>query len=405
MTAIPVVSSKENFPNPVAYVPGPTVEKVEKIWLNWLSGLALAGAAAAGILAWVWQEPSPVSVAIPLCATAAALFFKSRSLIDYSDPATRMEILAETARLPLEKVVEKHGWVNLFRYRLLDQDQFAKAYRDHVHALSFQEIISFYRQALRSLSDAIALGAESRPIPAPSEFKQIFENETKHMSCLQIAESYTMDDLREFQIVPSAKLQILEQALLEDQFRRIKISDLEKELRNAVFRQEQILQDARTAADAVFLAHPAHRELRRIEEARVQDEANLRNEIAESIRQEKDLFECFKCNLEANRCNIRENNLNELALRERLMRYGISRLLSDERRGIMEIRREADYKRNIAEQPLVAARDQRDRAVEAAGAEYQKAGRTEQKRIDALQAQVLARFRSQIAALDRAYRS
>ncbi|MBF8263630.1 MAG: hypothetical protein HW387_1295 [Parachlamydiales bacterium] len=204
--------------------------KVKKAWAYAASGLALAGAAVA--LGFALSMPCLflLGAAIPLAIASVAVAIYSKSLIDYEDPKTQESLRRKAPGMPLPKVVEKHGWARIFRYRLLDEFNFQCAYDVHAENLSFSQICALYRDARKGQVESKQLNPID--VPLPIIWKGKFESETKNLNCLAILDGYSVSELKEFGIITDDQKHILDDAAsARNEFNR-RHSALEQEFRN-----------------------------------------------------------------------------------------------------------------------------------------------------------------------------
>lgn len=183
---------------------------IQRIFLTAVAGYSLIGARviAGGIIP---ATISSFTASIPLVAISGGLLWHAISLIDYQNPTTLNDIRNETQHLPLPEIVKKHGWKNLFHFELLKPSQFAVAYRAYANTLSFNGVLILYKEANNQLNIVKSPQVTSLfTIPAPSEWKQKFLEETKEFSPKEIIEEYAISDLRSFGILTSEQIAPLE---------------------------------------------------------------------------------------------------------------------------------------------------------------------------------------------------
>ncbi|HSX13853.1 MAG TPA: hypothetical protein VLE96_05480 [Chlamydiales bacterium] len=169
-----------------------TDAKVQKTWLGVSALLTLSGAIACSTIGFEkspwWSIP-----AISLFIATGAILWHATSIIDYDNPEQLAVVRAEATKMPLMKVVEKHGWNRLFQYGILDKDQFEVAYRIFCNDLPLNNIIQNYRLIHDKIQNAKFEKLYS--LPSPSEWKDKLEEETEGYSFSKILDHFHLKDL------------------------------------------------------------------------------------------------------------------------------------------------------------------------------------------------------------------
>jgi len=224
--------------------------KVKQAWLYSLSAIATVGAVAMSRVALV-------GAAIPLAAVAVATAIYSRFLIDYEDPKILAFLRNEAIHMVLPRVVEKHGWMKLFRYSLLDPIQLQAAYRTYANTIPFTQIIDLYRNACSGRNEARA-DVNRYAIPAPIEWKGKFKQETRLLSCLKIIDSYDVRDLQEYGIITLSQRKVIDTVAKK----RLEFSQseaaLEQQFCEATLMQHAALSQAKALAEKNYRLHSDH---------------------------------------------------------------------------------------------------------------------------------------------------
>lgn len=183
-----------------------TDTKITRIFLGAIAGYSMIGARtlAGGLLP---ATVSSFAAATPFVALSLALLWYSTSLVDYENPETLKTVQSLAQKFPLPEIVKKHGWKNMFSFGILDPKTFATKYRAQAETLSFQGILTLYKQAKNELHCIEA--APSYQIPSPSEWKHKFFQETKNFSVEKIIGDYPLSDLESFEILTGEQIGIL----------------------------------------------------------------------------------------------------------------------------------------------------------------------------------------------------
>lgn len=237
----------------------PTDVKTQKAALYALSALTLFGAGVASTAAVC----SPVCAGLVLTSLFLALY--SRSLVDYSDPATLAQIRTEAMNQSLPELLQAHGWQNLFIHALLDQDAFKVVYRAYANTLSFERVLVFYREALGNLVQARRQGSLADfSIPSPFEWKDRFYLDTERLRIDLVAERFSLSELKAFDILGPEEAALFEEVKREIACYHDVNGDLQQQFAFRTAAEYGALQSAIEAAEFVYAQHPAHRLLRQM---------------------------------------------------------------------------------------------------------------------------------------------
>lgn len=175
-----------------------TDAKVQQAWLGAQALLTLSGAITCSALSFTesrwWSIP-----AISLFLVTGAIVWHSSSIIDYDNPEQLAVVRAEAANMPLMKIVEKHGWIRLFQYAILDTAQFDTAYRTLCNGLDLKELIQNYLLIKNQIQKAGVEGLYS--IPSPSEWKSKLEEETGGFNFRKIVYGYCLSDIISYHLL------------------------------------------------------------------------------------------------------------------------------------------------------------------------------------------------------------
>ncbi len=370
--------------------------KVKQAWLYSLSAIATVGAVAMSSVALV-------GAAIPLAAVAVASAIYSRSLIDYEDPKILAFLRNEAIHMVLPQVVEKHGWMKLFRYSLLDSIHFQAAYRAYANTIPFTQILALYRSACSGRSEARA-DVNRYAIPAPIEWKGKFEQETRLLSCLKIIDSYDVRDLHEYGIITLSQRKVIDTVAKK----RLEFSHseaaLEQQFREATLMQHAALSQARAMAEMNYRSHPAHALLCQINCDERNECANVSATINSKICHEQQCLEKHRRDLSSRRCGcLSPEDLNELNCHERKMNAVIRELRCEESAAIGRIGWDFRFRRAKASQLLSVAQDLLNRSNAAADEQFRISTLPERCHIDGLHAHNRKAFEACMSLCDKEF--
>jgi len=105
------------------------------------------------------------------------------------------DLITRRKKMPLPKFVNEYGWKGVFRFCPMDNSRFQAKFREYAQTLTFAEICKLHSDASKGLKKSSVDAQKSYKIPALSEWKSLFEEETKDLGCLAICDHYPIDDL------------------------------------------------------------------------------------------------------------------------------------------------------------------------------------------------------------------
>ena len=377
--------------------------KVKQAWLYSLSSIAAVGAVAGAGCAVVMSSVALLGSAIPLAIVAVATAIYSRSLIDYEDPKILAFLRNEAIHMVLPQLVEKHGWMKIFRYFLLDSSHFQTAYRAYANTISFTQILGLYRSACSGKSEA-GLGVNRYAIPAPIEWKGKFEQETRLLSCLKIIDSYDVRDLHENGIITLSQRKVIDTAAKK----RLEFSHseaaLEQQFREATLMQHAALSQSKAIAEMNYRSHPAHALLCQINCDERNECANVSATINSKICHEQQCLEKHRRDLSSQRCGcLSPEDLNELNCHEIKVNSVIHELRCEESAAIGRIGWDFRFRRANASQLLSVAQNMMNRSNAAADEQFRITTLPERCHIDGLHAQSRKGFEACMSQCDKEF--
>ncbi|MES2272717.1 MAG: hypothetical protein V4487_00795 [Chlamydiota bacterium] len=190
--------------------------KVKRVWLGVLAAITLIGTTVFTVFAFtatLWF----LAPAIPLFLATGAIIWYASSLIDYQNPKELATVRSFAANMPLDAVVKKHGWENLFKYALLSPKQFETSYSAHVQALSVNQMIAYFEEVSLELKSAIQKSAPGSigsigsilafQVTEPKIWKQKLQDEVHGLNFRLLTENYRLGDLLHYGLLTPAELE------------------------------------------------------------------------------------------------------------------------------------------------------------------------------------------------------
>lgn len=376
--------------------------KIKQVSFYALSGISIL---SAGIIVGVSSSLcASLTAATPLVIISGAFYYYASTLVDYEDPHTLASLRHNASFLPLPEVIKKHGWEKLFHYEILGPSDFDTSYRNYAKTLSFKEILTFYKEAQKSLCQARKQNAYT--LPSPSEWKEQFLHEVKDISCEEMVKTFRIADLETLNLVTMQQINILKQTENEiDDFNR-KQSDLEDQFIERTNDERILFQNLREGARRSYQLHPSHIILLEIDNDTERAINFCRSTTRELIHQEDQSLEYFRELLMKTRNDqgLTAEDLNELALRERVKLNAITRIHENEYRTISHIQSQAMIRKIPIESSLAWAKKQKDLSINQAQYRFDQHTLPIRNEINELLNQNKKTYREHISALTNSYR-
>lgn len=190
-----------------------TETKIQQVIITVFSGysfLAARTVAGGGLPTTMLQW----SAASPFLAVSTAAIWYALSLVDYENPEKLEKIRKQAQKLPLNEVIDLHGWKNLFKYEILNPQEFRKVFHQFASALTFKDLYTAYTEAKKELSavNSSSSGCQHQ-LPKLAEWAPKFKQETALLTHDVILQDYPLSDLRELltkeEIIPFEQMQVL----------------------------------------------------------------------------------------------------------------------------------------------------------------------------------------------------
>ncbi len=124
----------------------------------------------------------------------------STKIFDYENPLQFARYQDEARRSSLPRVVERHGWNNLFHLGVLTPQEFAESYRTYAATMSIATLIPYYEQVSTALSHCDH-PRYTYVVPHPSERRGKWRNEVANLTIEELFLSYDLTKLALYNIV------------------------------------------------------------------------------------------------------------------------------------------------------------------------------------------------------------
>jgi hypothetical protein len=306
--------------------------------------------------------------------------------------------------LPLKSLVAKHGWPNIVRYCLLDPGQFEQSFCSQAAQLRFCDILSFWHEAQKGLSQSVE--GRSYPIPSPIQWKEKFDQETRIISCLEVADQYNKNDLVGLKIVSKKQQQAIEGAVREKNLFDETVTQLQRQFDMETIHERQAMDLAKKNANDNFNLHPAHVAISQITTLEQTEIARLQESNKRKIEKAEASFKQFKDQL-IDQCQnaLSPDDRLEIAQQRAASDLTIRQIRQKEVSEIEHIRFEMQERRKAEQKLLNAAKALLERSLQAIDEQFRQSTLPQRRKMDALLQGAEDRFHKKTAECDRVYRS
>jgi len=179
--------------------------EVSRICLRALAGYTFAG----GLLA-IGPSTLAFVVAAPFFLLSGGLWHYSHTLIDYDNPKEIEKIHTAALKMPFIEALNTHSFQQIVTYGILSPEEFFISCKQCMEELSFVEILSLH-QKLKESYKAYPILTYLDKIPDPALWKEKFTNELSIKTPLEILATYSIEQLKEFNLLPEEEIVRFEQ--------------------------------------------------------------------------------------------------------------------------------------------------------------------------------------------------
>lgn len=199
---------------------GWSAEKTKRVALRVVSLASAVGAGFAVRAAVAAAAPGvAIPVAVALGVLAVASHFYANSIVDYSNRAELKAAQTEAAHLPLDKLVRKHGWDNIFGYGIVPPDALYTKFTTYAADATIANIIDMHDAAAASWEKARwKFPPYHYALPNASFWRDKFFREIEPKSGVQFVEGYNIAALERHGLIgPDVATELM--SLSRDYFR------------------------------------------------------------------------------------------------------------------------------------------------------------------------------------------